>query len=326
VTITVPSGAVVVVDATFDLNLSGGGFGIGSLLLDGVEQRGQALQNVLGRITQSQHWRLTPAAGSHTFQLAARVLSPGNLYVSSQHTRIVVQLEQSPLAPSVQLPDRLGSYGVVHSDWNTCTQNGWYMAAGAANAPDASGNWFLGWAVVHNEVPGWCQQEAWQFSAKPNIRFRRDRSNGTWSAWYSIGPSVVRVWANNTQVVGSGAWVTLGFNLANYDDDGCWDGNTALYCRKPGVYKITGGWYMNGVGGGYHRLGRIILNGSNEIAQNRYITNGYPSGVDTGGMVTAEWKMLLNEYVQIQVYQDSGSNQNVMTIANGPWFAMHKVS
>ena len=83
---------------------------------------------------------------------------------------------------------------------------------------------------------------------------------------------------------------------------------------------------MNGVGGGYHRLGRIILNGSNEIAQNRYITNGYPSGVDTGGMVTAEWKMLLNEYVQIQVYQDSGSNQNVMTIANGPWFAMHKVS
>lgn len=72
----------------------------------------------------------------------------------------------------------------IVADWNNATNNGWYMASGATNAPPVDGNWVIGMVTVHNG--DWIQQEVWQFTAGPSEkRWRRYKSSGTWGAWTS---------------------------------------------------------------------------------------------------------------------------------------------
>jgi len=233
-------------------------------------------------------------------------------------------LIDGPQGPAGTIP----RVATLISDWNQATAIGWYMAAGATNAPDTSGNWFLGWTVTHNESPGWCQQEVWRFADLPEYRYRRNRTNGGWGAWYPVGDMGVRVWRTGDLVVGNTTWWTVApWSAASYDPYSMWDGNSALYAKVTGVYHIQGEWYFyGGGGGGNHRLGRIVLNGNNQIATNRYIAPSWPAGVDSGGQVSAIWKMLAGEYVQLQVFQDSGGNMTCGALNNGPWFSLTKIS
>ena len=83
--------------------------------------------------------------------------------------------------PSFTLPTRLGTVAATITDWNTAIDNGWYMAAGAANAPDGS-NWFIGEVVQHN--PSWVTQNVRRFTdGTYAYRYRRALNNTVWSAW-----------------------------------------------------------------------------------------------------------------------------------------------
>ena len=89
--------------------------------------------------------------------------------------------------PASKLDNRgsLHAQAETTSNWNNATNNGWYMASGAQNAPPgltASGEWLIGTVTVHNG--DWIQQEVWAFTGSPQQpRWRRYKSAGTWGAW-----------------------------------------------------------------------------------------------------------------------------------------------
>jgi hypothetical protein len=86
--------------------------------------------------------------------------------------------------PATKL-DARGSLGVAASlitDWNTAVDNGWYMGAGAVNAPAGLGSWLMVRVTQHNSA--WVQQEGYVFTDGPSsIIYRRRMLNGTWTAW-----------------------------------------------------------------------------------------------------------------------------------------------
>lgn len=88
--------------------------------------------------------------------------------------------------PSSKLDARaaLGTGAASHTDWNNATNNGWWMAAGAANAPGGMTDWFLGVVTVHNG--DWIQQEVQRFTEGGTVagaKWYRWKKGGTWGAW-----------------------------------------------------------------------------------------------------------------------------------------------
>lgn len=89
--------------------------------------------------------------------------------------------------PNAQLPSRLQEAAAWIGDWNQVLANGWYMAPGAANAPDASGAWFIGEVVQHNA--DWVTQTLYRFTddhAGDSHAWRRSKNGGGWGAWYRL--------------------------------------------------------------------------------------------------------------------------------------------
>ncbi len=93
----------------------------------------------------------------------------------------------APATPTVYtLPARLGAVCRSITDWNLATENGWYMANDALNAPVASG-WYMGEVVSHNAI--WVTQTVHNFTADSSAdtqSYRREQNNGTWGAWYRV--------------------------------------------------------------------------------------------------------------------------------------------
>lgn len=109
--------------------------------------------------------------------------------------------------PASKLDNRAELAGAARivTDWNSAVNNGWYMAAGAANAPAAvGGSWLIGTVTQHNSL--WIQQEVWQFTAGPEVtRYRRHMLNGGWSAWtvsMNFGQAQIGEWPANPAYVG----------------------------------------------------------------------------------------------------------------------------
>ncbi len=72
------------------------------------------------------------------------------------------------------------------ADWNSANVNGWYMAAGASNAPEAD-YWFIGHVWQHNA--GYLVQEVTSFmgATETNSRtYMRLLSNGVWQPWWRV--------------------------------------------------------------------------------------------------------------------------------------------
>ena len=104
----------------------------------------------------------------------------------------IAALDSSGKVPSAQLnvaplPNRLGATAEVITNWNSAMDNGWYMAAGATNAPpDAGANWVIGEAVQHNSA--WVTQRVWVFtSGVASQQWERRLQSSAWGLWYRIG-------------------------------------------------------------------------------------------------------------------------------------------
>jgi len=88
------------------------------------------------------------------------------------------QTMEAALASS-GIPARLGAIAATTTDWNNATDNGWYMGNNAANAPDTV--WFIGEVMTHD--PSYSVQTVYSFAETPLRVYRRQKWQGSWSAW-----------------------------------------------------------------------------------------------------------------------------------------------
>lgn len=128
--------------------------------------------------------------------------------------------------------DELGAVARTHSDWNTATTNGWWMAANATNAP--VGNWLLGIVTQHNN--DWIQQEVYDFTGGiSGPKWYRWKLGGTWSAWtqdFNVGGALYagRIWTGWDSGIGGSISCSNWFRS---------QGQTGIYFADYG-----GGWNM----------------------------------------------------------------------------------
>lgn len=72
-------------------------------------------------------------------------------------------------------------------DWNLYVNNGWHMAANAANSPDSSVTWWIGIVSRHNEK--YITQDVWSFTDSANNIARhyvRRKVNNVWGQWNEV--------------------------------------------------------------------------------------------------------------------------------------------
>ena len=142
------------------------------------------------------------------------------------------------------------------TDWNLANTNGWYMASGAANAPNGS-SWFLGTVTRHN--PSWIQQEVRDFTQGVNgTKWRRWCLNGTWGAWTQD-----EFWAGGI----SGGRVFAGWDSGNAGSISC-----SNWFRSSGQTGI----FFNDYGGGLYMTDTTYVRAYNNkaMAANWFETTG----------------------------------------------------
>lgn len=104
--------------------------------------------------------------------------------------------------PDGVLPTRIGVFSKTTGDWNVVGENGSYMGAAAANAPDAG--WWMGPHTAHNLL--WGNQVVTDFTtatAADTRTMRRDKNNGTFGAWYKLQLSQVEQDARYAKLSGA---------------------------------------------------------------------------------------------------------------------------
>jgi len=115
-----------------------------------------------------------------------------------------------------------------------------------------------------------------------------------------------RAYHDAQQSIPHATYTTLAFNSERWDTDTIHDpvtNNSKLTCKTAGVYVITGHirWQIGGTG---LRFIGILLNNNAWIAGFRCMT------ADVMAMemsIASIWKMAVNDFVEIEVYQRQGS-------------------
>ena len=132
---------------------------------------------------------------------------------------------------------------------------------------------------------------------------------------------------NSADISVASATVTaLTLNSTRYDTDNTMHDpvNTSrLVCRSAGRYHISANIQWAGNATGQRQL-RIVLNNSVIIGWVSQLNNG--AGIAVIQSVGCDYTMVATDYVEIQVYQDSGGALNINTAANySPEFSMYRI-
>jgi hypothetical protein len=120
-----------------------------------------------------------------------------------------------------------------------------------------------------------------------------------------------RAFNSAAQTITTATVTALTFDSERYDTDTIHDtvtNNSRLTCKHAGVYEIVGhmGWAVSAAG--TFRQMKLRVNGATVIATG----TGSPSASHGSEMaVPAQWKMAVNDYVELTVQQDSGGNLTV---------------
>ena len=135
-----------------------------------------------------------------------------------------------------------------------------------------------------------------------------------------------RAYHNTTQTVGTGGSGTaLALNSEQFDNDTIHDtstNNSRLTATTAGVYLITGSFGVTHNAGRY--IAEILYNGTTVIGRNGMYNTGSSQGVTVA--VAALYKLSASDYVQLRVYQDSGTTATVVSSGNySPYFGMQWV-
>lgn len=136
------------------------------------------------------------------------------------------------------------------------------------------------------------------------------------------------VYHNAAQSVASGAFTTLAFNSERSDPEAFHDPATnnsrvTVPAGHGGTYLLTANVDIAS-GAGSLRLIRFLLNGVTEIAVDNKAPVG--GGNTTRMTLSRTYPLAAGDYVEVQVYQDSGGALNVSASGNySPEFAIAKV-
>lgn len=117
-----------------------------------------------------------------------------------------------------------------------------------------------------------------------------------------------RVYHNTTQAVNTSTHTALTFNSERYDTDTVHDTSTnptRLTCKTPGKYDIKGAVSFPDNATGV-RMAYIRLNGTKILGVAEFMAVTTPS-VATACTLAGSWDMALNDYVELVVWQNSGS-------------------
>jgi hypothetical protein len=134
-----------------------------------------------------------------------------------------------------------------------------------------------------------------------------------WGAAAGGGFVGASIYNSASQSISNTTWTTLNFNSESFDTDTFHDTATnnsriTIPSGKNGKYLIVAKWHLQGNASGSDRLGGIKKNGTN-IGTYRGI-NGNASSVGWGASVILD--LVATDYIELEVYQDSGGNLNAL--------------
>jgi hypothetical protein len=135
-----------------------------------------------------------------------------------------------------------------------------------------------------------------------------------------------RAYHNAAQAVATATWTSLALNSELFDNDTIHDlvtNNSRLTCKTAGVYVITGTVSIAASAAGTLRGIRIFLNGVTPLD-----TVLLPLVVNTSLIINVSgiYNLALNDYVELQMYQDTGGALNALWQANvTPMFSMARI-
>lgn len=128
--------------------------------------------------------------------------------------------------------------------------------------------------------------------------------------------------------INSGVLTVLTFDSERWDTDGIHSlvANTGrLTCNTAGKYLILGNIVFAASAAGF-RVMTILLNGATNIAWQALPTLTVAGPPSWRGIVSTVYDLSVTDYVELQVFQDSGGALNVTAIANySPEFMMQKI-
>jgi hypothetical protein len=135
-----------------------------------------------------------------------------------------------------------------------------------------------------------------------------------------------RVFHSANQSVTSGTPLLLAFNSERADTDVIHDtvtNNSRLTCKTAGVYQINGHarFASNSTG---QRMLALKLNGATYLAYQE--TNALAGSLATILSVGTQYLLAVNDYIELEATQNSGSALNVEVIGNySPEFSMTRL-
>ncbi len=134
-----------------------------------------------------------------------------------------------------------------------------------------------------------------------------------------------RVYHDSNQTLTTATLTILSFNQERYDTDTIHHlstNNSRLTCKTAGKYIISATALFDGNATGFRQIG-IILNGTTLIARCKQVS-GHAATV--GWTETAIYDLAINDYVEVQAYQNSGGDLLVVTASNfSPEFMMQRI-
>lgn len=129
---------------------------------------------------------------------------------------------------------------------------------------------------------------------------------------------------NAAQSCASGVFTTIAFDTSVYGPSDMWASGdaTKIYLPVAGVYQVSATAGFGGALSG--RVGvQILKNGVAEFGGSLVPTNGQ---VHAGAQASTDIRATAGQYLELQVFQDSGSSQNTGNAAySQPTIAVHYV-
>lgn len=144
---------------------------------------------------------------------------------------------------------------------------------------------------------------------------------------YKMAKASARVFHSAAPSIANNAWQVLNFDSERFDTDTIHDtatNNSRLTCKTPGKYQITFFALFDAHATGWRGF-QIKLNGATVIGDSR--TDAIATAaIATGQTVTTLYDLVLNDYVEAQVLQNSGAALNILAFGNiSPEFMMVRV-
>jgi hypothetical protein len=117
------------------------------------------------------------------------------------------------------------------------------------------------------------------------------------------------------QSISNATWTTVALDSERYDSDTIHDlvtNNSRLTCKTAGKYMLVFQGLLAANATGY-RFARFLLNGVTPIVE-----DGVPSlGASHASrlLCSVQWDLAVNDYIEAQVFQDSGGALNLLATA-----------